>query len=230
MIHRRHFLGGSLAGLALGACDGMNPSGGFLGAMTRWNDGVQGALLTDQEAKRPDAITPPGDFPSYHIAPSAPVAPAGWALKVGGLVARPRTLSLAELQRLPRTDVRYRHHCVEGWSAVADWHGVRISDLAQLVGVDRRAEYVDFRSFDRSSSGATYSSSWDRESAFHRQTLLAYGMNGKPLSVDYGAPLRLYGAVKLGYKNVKYLTEVNFLDRPNGGYWEDRGYEWYAGT
>jgi DMSO/TMAO reductase YedYZ molybdopterin-dependent catalytic subunit len=230
MIHRRHFLGGSLAGLALSACDSMKPTSGFLGVMTHWNDGVQDALQTDQEASRPDRITPPADFPSYHIAPEAPIAPAGWALKVGGLVARPRTLSLADLQRLPRTDVRYRHHCVEGWSAVADWHGVRISDLAQLVGAETRAEYVDFRSFDTSSGGTKYWSSWDRESAFHRQTILAYGMNGKPLSVDYGAPLRLYGAVKLGYKQVKYLTEVNFLDHPTRGYWEDRGYEWFAGT
>ncbi len=230
MIDRRRFLGGSLAGLALAACDSGAPSSGFLGAMSRWNDGVQGALQSDREAKRPDSVTPEGQFPSYHVAPAAPIAPAGWKLVVGGLVARPRTLSLEDLQRLPRTDVRVRHHCVEGWSAVADWHGVRLSDLADLVGASPRAEYVDFRSFDTDRSGRSYSSSWDRDSAWHGQTILAYGMNGKPLSVAYGAPVRLYGAIKLGYKNVKYLTEVHFLDRATGGYWEDQGYEWYAGT
>ena len=86
-------------------------------------------------------------------------------------------------------------------------------------------DFVDFRSFD-----AGYWSSWDRDSAFHAQTLLAYGMNGRPLAPAHGAPVRLYGSVKLGYKQVKYLTEVNFLDRETGGYWEDQGYEWYAGV
>ena len=127
--------------------------------------------------------------------------------------------------RLPRTDMRVEHHCVEGWSAVADWHGVRISDLAQVVGVDPRAAFVEFRSFD-----AGYFSSWDRESAFHKQTLLAYGMNGKQIDIRYGAPVRVYGAVKLGYKQVKYLKQVRFLDQNTGGYWENTGYDWYAGT
>ena len=100
----------------------------------------------------------------------------GPALKVGGMVARPVTLSLEQLQRMPRADLRVRHHCVEGWSAVASWHGVRLRDLAEVVGADPRAGYVEFRSFD---SG--YWSSWDRESALHPQTILAYGMNGEPL-------------------------------------------------
>ena len=107
--------------------------------------------------------------------------------------------------------MRVRHHCVEGWSAVAAWHGVRLRDVAGLVGADPRAPYVEFRSFD-----AGYWSSWDRESALHKQTLLAYGMNGAPLYPDHGAPLRLYSAVKLGYKMVKYLTEVNFLPERTG--------------
>src|SRR5262249_40784886 len=166
-------------------------------------------------------VTPDAALPSYHVAIAAPPAPDGWTLKVGGLVARPRTLDLDELQHLPRADVRVRHHCVEGWSAVADWHGVRISDLAELVGAAPRAAFVDFRSFDVDPDGVPYYSSWDRDSAFHRQTILAYGMNGRPVPAAYGAPLRLYGAVKLGYKNVKYLTEVNFVDRTTGGYLEN---------
>ncbi len=230
MITRRRLLGGAVAGAALAACNGREPTAGLLGVMGRWNDRVQGALLSGREAPRPKAVTAPGAFPSYFIAPAMPIMPPGWALKVGGLVARPGPLALDELMRLPRTDVRIEHHCVEGWSAVADWNGVRVSDLAARVGADPRAGFVEFRSFDVSDDGDEYHSSWDRDSAFHRQTLLAYGMNGKPLDVRYGAPLRLYSAVKLGYKNVKYLTEVNFLDRPTGGYWEDLGYEWFAGT
>jgi DMSO/TMAO reductase YedYZ molybdopterin-dependent catalytic subunit len=118
-----------------------------------------------------------------------------------------------------------QHHCVEGWSAVASWHGVRLSEIARLVGIDRRVQFVEFRSFD---SG--YWSSWDLASALHPQTLLAYGFNGSPLYAEHGAPLRVYSAVKLGYKDVKYLTEVNFLPDITGGYWENQGYEWFAGV
>jgi len=134
------------------------------------------------------------------------------------------TFSLAQLQQMVHTDMRVRHHCVEGWSAVAAWHGVRLRDVADVVGADPRAPYVEFRSFD-----AGYWPSWDRESALHGQTLLAYGMNGMPLYPGHGAPLRVYSAVKLGYKMVKCLTEVNFLPERTGGYWEDQGYEWFGG-
>jgi DMSO/TMAO reductase YedYZ molybdopterin-dependent catalytic subunit len=230
MIDRRRFLGGALAGAALAACDGREPKAGLLGAVGRWNDRVQGALQSGREARRPTAVTADGKFPSYFVAPRMPHTPAGWTLKVGGAVARPRTLSLDDVQRLPRTDTRIEHHCVEGWSAVADWHGVRISDLAELVGADPAAGFVEARSFDVTAEGQAYWSSWDRDSAFHPQTLLAYGMNGRPLAPAYGAPLRLYGAVKLGYKNVKYVTEVNFVPAATGGFWEDLGYEWFAGV
>jgi DMSO/TMAO reductase YedYZ molybdopterin-dependent catalytic subunit len=108
---------------------------------------------------------------------------------------------------------------------VASWDGVRLSEIAGVAGADPRARYVEFRSFD-----AGYYSSWDAESALHRQTILAYGMNGELLPREYGAPVRLYSAVKLGYKMVKYLTDVVFLPEKTGGYWEDRGYEWYAGV
>ncbi|WP_163993741.1 molybdopterin-dependent oxidoreductase [Pyxidicoccus caerfyrddinensis] len=227
LITRRTALLGAAA-LTTSACDSSRPREGFLGAMERFNARFQSALFdADQLAPElpPSEDTPPGAFPQYYISDTVPFAPAGWALKVGGLVQRPGVLSLEDLQRLPRTEYRIRHHCVEGWSAVASWHGVRLRDLAEHVGADPRAGYVEFRSFD---SG--YYSSWDRPSAFHAQTMLAYGMNGQPLLPAHGAPLRLYSAVKLGYKMVKYLTEVNFLPEPTGGYWEDRGYEWFAGV
>src|SRR5262249_30794436 len=140
------------------------------------------------------------EFPQYFVADMVPRAPAGWMLRVGGMVARPGLFSLAALQRLPRTDVRVRHHCVEGWTAVASWPGVRLRELADFAGADARAEYVEFRSFDIDRHGRLYSSSWDRASALHPQTILAWGMNGEPLTPGHGAPLRLYASVKLGYK------------------------------
>ncbi|HZZ83972.1 MAG TPA: molybdopterin-dependent oxidoreductase [Anaeromyxobacteraceae bacterium] len=230
---RRAFLAAGLrsAGLvALGglACDSSRPHAGFLGAMERVNERFQRALFDPQRLAPElpeEEESEPGDFPAYKISRELPLAPGGWTLAVRGLVSRPLFLSPADLARLPRTSVRVRHHCVEGWSAVASWQGVRLSEVARLAGADPRARYVEFRSFD-----AGYFSSWDLESALHPQTLLAYGMNGDPLSPEYGAPLRLYSAVKLGYKMVKYLTEVSFLPVRTGGYWEDRGYEWFAGV
>jgi DMSO/TMAO reductase YedYZ molybdopterin-dependent catalytic subunit len=230
---RRRFLTSGARGaglLALGGlgCDSGRPHAGFLGLMEGVNERFQRALF-DPNRLAPelaeDEETDLEDFPKYKISTHFPVAPAGWTLAVKGLVARPLALSLEDLRRLPRTRTRVRHHCVEGWSAVASWDGVRLSEIARLAGVDSRARYVDFRSFD---SG--YWSSWDLESALHPQTILAYGMDGAPLLVEHGAPLRLYSAVKLGYKMVKYVSEVSFLPVRTGGYWEDKGYEWFAGV
>jgi DMSO/TMAO reductase YedYZ molybdopterin-dependent catalytic subunit len=227
LITRRKLLLGIAASTVLTGCDSRAASI-FLSRMERWNERVDRLLFsTDRLAPEPPAsdLTPEGDFPSYFISDMIPLAPADWALKVGGLVAHPDMFSLDALQKMPRTDMRIRHHCVEGWSAVAAWQGVRLRDLARQVGASPDARYVEFRSFD-----ADYYSSWDIESAMHPQTILAYGMNGRMLYPDHGAPLRLYSAVKLGYKNVKYLTEVNFLPNRTGGYWENQGYEWYAGV
>jgi DMSO/TMAO reductase YedYZ molybdopterin-dependent catalytic subunit len=217
------------AALGLAACDTGKPRDGLLGGMERWNRRAQSLLFSKDREASAGGITPGDAFPSYHVAPDVPVVPPGWKLKIGGRVARPQQLSLDDLMKLPRTEQRLEHHCVEGWSATAVWTGVQLSEIAKLAGAED-VDYVDFRSFDRSPHNGYYWSSWDRDSAMHAQTLLAYGFNGKPLAPDHGAPVRLYGAVKLGYKQVKYLTEVNFLDEETGGYWEALGYEWFAGT
>ena len=148
-----------------------------------------------------------------------------WALEVSGLVRRPLRLTMRDLLGLPQTRQRVNHYCVEGWTAVAEWWGVRVSELARAAGALPAARYVDFRSFD-----AGYHESWDVESATHPQTLVAHAKDGAPLPPAYGAPARVHSPVKLGYKNTKYLTAVVFLPERNGGYWSDRGYEWYAGT
>jgi DMSO/TMAO reductase YedYZ molybdopterin-dependent catalytic subunit len=171
------------------------------------------------------AQTDEEDIPNYFISKSMPLAAPNWTLKIGGLVKNPMVLTLEQIHAMPMTEMRVQHHCVEGWSAVAAWRGVRISEIARRAGLDPRVRYVEFRSFD-----AGYWSGWDLASAMHPQTLLAYGMNGHELQPEHGAPVRLYSAVKLGYKSVKYLTEVNFLPHRIGGYWEDQGYEWFAGV
>ena len=227
-ITRRGLIVG--VGAAVGAlgCDPHAPRAGLLGAMDALNERVQQRLFRGGRRARlvrASELTPLDDFPRYHISPSVPAAPAGWQLAVGGLVRQPLRLNLDDLKRMPLTEVRVRHHCVEGWTAVASWQGVAMAEIAARAGADPRARFVEFRSFDDG-----YWSSWDRASALHAQTILAYGMNGSPLEPGHGAPLRLYAAVKLGYKMVKYLTAVSFLPEATGGYWEDQGYEWFAGV
>jgi len=226
-ITRRKLILGAGAASLLAGCDN-RASAGFLKAMEHWNERFQAALFSPHRLAPelpPGSETPLAAFPTYFISDDLPEAPENWALKVGGLVSHPQVLTLDELKKMPRTAMRIQHHCVEGWSAVAAWAGVRVSEIAQRAGLDPRVRYVEFRSFD-----AGYWSSWDLPSAFHPQTILAYEMDGQPLPEGHGAPLRLYSAVKLGYKMVKYLTEVNFLPNRTGGYWEDQGYEWFAGV
>jgi DMSO/TMAO reductase YedYZ molybdopterin-dependent catalytic subunit len=225
-MRRRTFLG--LLGLA--ACDSMKPKDGVYGRMNAVNRGVQGTFFRGGLTVEGGDVTPAAAFPAYAVSPGGPpAAPDGWTLSIGRRVATPMTLSLADLQAMPQTTSRIEHHCVEGWSATADWSGVQLSEIAKRVGAED-VGFVEFRSFDRDEDGEYYWSSWDRASAMHPQTMIALAMNGAPLTAAHGAPARLYGAVKLGYKNVKYLTEVNFLDHETSGYWEEQGYEWFAGT
>jgi DMSO/TMAO reductase YedYZ molybdopterin-dependent catalytic subunit len=113
---------------------------------------------------------------------------------------------------------------VEGWSAIGTWTGVPLAVVLDLVGLTERARYIRFESFDHG-----YSNGWDLKSARHPQTILAWGFNGRPLTVARGAPLRLYSPIKLGYKMTKYLTRLTVTAERPGGYWEDRGYPWFAG-
>ena len=227
ILTRRRFIIGASAATLLAGCQS-RPVTGFLEGMEAVNRRFQSELFSSNRLAPElpaSAETPEDKFPAYFISDDMPEAPANWVLTIGGMVAHPVTLTLDQLKQMPRTEMRIEHHCVEGWSAVASWQGVRVSEIARVAGVDPRSRYVEFRSFDDD-----YWSSWDWESAMHPQTVLAYGMNGHTLTAQHGAPLRLYSAVKLGYKMVKYLTAVNFLPNPTGGYWENQGYEWYAGV
>jgi DMSO/TMAO reductase YedYZ molybdopterin-dependent catalytic subunit len=227
IISRRRFITGVAAASFLAGCES-RPVKQFLTAMRGWNETAESVMFSPHRLAPvlpPSATTPESAFPAYFISDSMPTVPANWALQIGGLVKYSMVLTLADIQRLSQTQMRVEHHCVEGWSAVASWHGVRLSEIAKLVGLDPSVRFVEFSSFD-----SDYWSSWDLGSALHPQTLLAYGFNGRLLTPEHGAPLRVYSAVKLGYKNVKYLTELDFLPNRTGGYWEDQGYEWFAGV
>ena len=131
---------------------------------------------------------------------------ADWRLAIDGLVARRSSLSLADLkQYTPRSQITHQA-CEEGWSFIAEWTGVRLSDVLQTVGVQPRARYVVFFPFDQSWD------SLDMADAWHPQTLLAYGMNGRELPTGHGAPVRLRVPRQLGYKSVKYLARITVTD------------------
>lgn len=196
---------------------------------SRFNDWVGEKILFSRNrlAREYPVAERTAQLPSYFISRVTPLLqnPGAWRLQVGGLVRRPQALSLNDLQAMPRTSYTVKHHCVEGWTAIATWHGVPVSAIAERCELLPAARYVRFDSFD---SG--YSNGWDMASAMHPQTILAYGMNDNRLSPAHGAPLRLYSPTKLGYKMTKYLVSVTFTAERPGGYWEDQGYPWFAGV
>lgn len=161
---------------------------------------------------------------------------ADWRLRVGGLVAKPLLLSLKDLQAMPARTQITRHDCVEGWSAIGKWTGVPLGPVLNLAKIMPHARYVVFYCADALGADSdTYYESIDLIDAFHPQTILAYALNDKPLPVPNGAPLRLRVERQLGYKHAKYLMGIEAVEQfggirgGKGGFWEDRGYEWYAG-
>ena len=154
-----------------------------------------------------------------------------WRLSVEGLVARPRSFSLDELKRLRAESHTLLHACEEGWSYIAEWTGVRLATVLELVGTRAEARYVVFEPFaNPNQSGRVVRVLWDTidmADALHSQTLLAYGMNGEALPVDHGAPVRLRLGRHLGYKNTKYLSRIIVSDRRDF-YRKGRG-TWYGG-
>ncbi|MEO8577813.1 MAG: molybdopterin-dependent oxidoreductase [Gemmatimonadales bacterium] len=233
-IDRRKFvsLSGSALSAFLAACNSRGPKAAekLVTYAERKNEAVERALFRHTAMDAPGSGRLAGNaLPSYFISKTVPVWDAmkhgPWMLEIGGMVDRPVKLSLQQLIDMPRTHQRVNHYCVEGWTAIEQWTGVRLRDLAKMVGVHDTAKFVDFESFDDK-----YHESWDIESAMHPQTVVAYGLDGRMLAPAHGAPARVYSPVKLGYKNTKYLTRIMFLPKANGGYWSDAGYEWYGGV
>ena len=160
---------------------------------------------------------------------------AHWRLHVRGLVERPLSLSMEQIRALPQRTQITRHDCVEGWSAIGQWTGPQLSALLEMAGLQDGAKFIVFRCAD-DFRGTPYYESCDLDDAFHPQTILAHQLNGAPLPIRNGAPLRLRIERQLGYKHAKYLTAIEpvasleGIGKGGGGYWEDRGYQWYAGV
>jgi len=249
-MDRRHFLMGTArtAGLfLLAGCDALSRDDRFVRLLERAENLAyrvhrrltpRRALAVEYtEAERSPVFPTNGetrpDNPQYQAWAASGFA--NWSLQVTGKVARPTRFSLSGLRALPSRTQITRHDCVEGWSAIAKWKGVPLAEVLKPVGVRPDARFVVFHCADRDPSGVHYYESIDLEDAAHPQTILAYDLNDQPLPMGHGAPIRLRVERQLGYKMAKFVMRIELVDRLDrigygrGGYWEDQGYEWYAG-
>jgi DMSO/TMAO reductase YedYZ molybdopterin-dependent catalytic subunit len=252
--NRRQLLTGSVASvsaLALGGCDQLSGNETFLDTLKSAENVTRvvqrtlfGNSLAPEYAEsdisswfKPNGTSDPED-PAYRA-----LAQSGfsdWHLAVDGLVDRPMQLSLADLRAMPSRTQITRHDCVEGWTCIGKWKGVPLGKVLDRAGLKPNARYIVFYCADTMentlSGPVKYYESVDLDDAFHPQTILAYDMNDKALPVPHGAPLRLRVERQLGYKMAKYVMRVTAVESfadvagGNGGYWEDRNYEWFAGT
>jgi DMSO/TMAO reductase YedYZ molybdopterin-dependent catalytic subunit len=249
-VNRRKFLRNSLAAggaVSIGGCDRLSRSEWFpkvLGSAETLSNAAQ-MRLTPRAALAREYF--PGEIAANFRGNGStdPQAPAyvalaanefkNYRLEVTGLVNKPLHLSLADLIALPSRTQITRHDCVEGWSAIGQWKGVPLSKVLDLSGRSSSARYVVFRCADSLDGASDYYESIDMQDADHPQTILAYELNGRSLPIANGAPLRVRVERQLGYKMAKYIMQIELVESfaqiegGKGGYWEDQGYEWYAG-
>ncbi len=227
-ITRRRLL--RLSPLVLVAGCNIMPEGkteSFLRSFQKFNDWFQSKvfdgsrLSTEYSASE---LTPEEGFRVNDKNDDPPdVDPASWTLTVDGLVARPGTYTLESISALPKRVMNVRHCCVEGWSMVPRWGGTVLADFLRMAGADTGAKYLSVR------CGDDYTTSYDMPSVLHAQTLLCYEAYDKPLTLAHGAPVRIVMPTKLGYKSAKWVTGLTVTNENTGGYWEDQGYDWFAG-
>jgi DMSO/TMAO reductase YedYZ molybdopterin-dependent catalytic subunit len=228
---RRRFL--KLVPLApaalLTACNS-TPEGrteGLLHQFQRLNDWVQTKVF-DRTKPVPEyadeELTPESGFRVNSYGDDDPdIDLDNWKLSVEGLVAKPGSYSLDIIKSLPKKVMNTRHVCVEGWSMIPKWGGTPLSNFLASVGADPNAKYLAVE------CGDDYYTCYDMPSALHDQTLLCYEAYNKPLTLDHGAPVRIVIPTKLGYKNAKWVNKLIVTNEKKGGYWEDEGYDWFAG-
>jgi DMSO/TMAO reductase YedYZ molybdopterin-dependent catalytic subunit len=230
---RRRFLrtGLSLGGLSLlTGCDFSNNQmvESMLERISRFNDKAQALLFSDRRLAPTYTeadITRPFPYNAYYPVSQVPqVDGSTYQLAVGGLVGDKKSWRLDELHALPQTEQITRHTCVEGWSAIGRWGGVRFSDFLARIGADTTAKYIGFTCAD------DYFTSIDMPTALHPQTLLALTYDGQVLPAQYGFPMKLRMPTKLGYKNPKLIMAMTVTNTYPGGYWENQGYNWFGGS
>ncbi len=256
ILHRRQLLSAVPAGLLLTGCDALTRNSTAKAviksgeqATYRWQRLVGRDGLAREFAASDISPTFKVNGTAKPTNPDWQALAAGkfadWRLKVTGLVTRELSLTLPQLRALPQRTQITRHDCVEGWSAIGQWTGPELAHILKAAGLRDGARYIVFLCADdyggEASKGdlqsaSRYYESVDLVDAFHPQPILAHSLNNQPLSTGHGAPLRLRVERQLGYKHAKYLMQIVVADSlapfggGKGGYWPDRGYEWYAGT
>jgi len=258
ILNRRRLLGlgaASASTLLLSGCDwydgGLGMGDGLRSALERANALTYHAqrLLVGQQAlatEYTDADIRQGQRPNGTVDPQTPEYLAvkannfaDYRLSITGLVNTPLSLSLAELKALPARTQITRHDCVEGWSCIAKWKGPQLGPILDQAGVKPEAKYCLYHCYDTMDDGlggsVPYYETSDLIDAHHPQTILAYSMNDMDLPIANGAPVRVRIERALGYKQAKYVHTVELVSSfanvgdGKGGYWEDNGYDWYAG-
>jgi DMSO/TMAO reductase YedYZ molybdopterin-dependent catalytic subunit len=220
----------SLGGLALlSGCDLSTNSGvdAALKSILRFDDKVQAALFSGRRLAGTfpkSAVTRPFRFNAYYPEWQVRDVPDGWRLELGGRVRDRAKWTQAELRAMPQVDQITRLFCIEGWSQIGHWRGIPLRAFLLRIGADIRAPFVSFKCFDG------YSTSIDMASALHPQTILALEFDGKPLTPEWGAPVRLRIPTKLGFKSAKNLQAIEVTNVFPGGFWEDQGYDWFSGV
>ncbi len=199
-----------------------------LTGMSNWNDGAQ-AWLFDPKRLAPEfpesAITSPFPFNAYYGENEIRMIDGqGYKLELAGLIREKKPWTLPDLYALPQVSQVTRHICVEGWSAIGKWSGVRFSDFLARIGADTTAKYVGFK------CGDDYYTSIDMATALHPQTQLTLRFADQVLLPKYGFPMKLRMPTKLGYKNPKHIMAITVSNTNPGGYWEDQGYNWFGGS
>jgi DMSO/TMAO reductase YedYZ molybdopterin-dependent catalytic subunit len=231
-IGRRRVLRGSLslgALTMLTGCDVTSESAvqSALRRISNFNDHVQALLFrpnhlapTFSEAQ---VVKPPRFNAYYDVNDVSPVDGASWKLELAGLIKDKQSWDVRRFSELPEQEWIIRHVCVEGWDYIGQWSGVNLRLFLERIGADLKARYVAFRCAD------DYTGSIDMATALHPQTILATKYARQPITDPFGFPLRLRTATKLGFKNPKWITAIEVTNTYPGGYWEDRGFNWFSG-
>jgi DMSO/TMAO reductase YedYZ molybdopterin-dependent catalytic subunit len=232
-IERRLFLKQSLSLGALTMLTGCNVADigavqSVTSAMSKWNDRVQAAIFSPTrlapEYTEAD-ITKPFPFNAFYKRDKVPyVDGATYKLELSGLIQDKRPWTLEQLRALPQRSQITRHICIEGWSAIGKWGGIPFSAFLQRIGADTRAAYVGFKCADN------YYTSIDMATALHPQTIIALTFADQTLPPEYGFPMKLRMPTKLGFKNPKHIMAMFVTNTHPGGYWEDKGYNWFSGS
>ena len=196
--------------------------------MSRWNDRAQAFLFSDQRLAPTFAESDVGSDFRYNaffpVADAPKISAGDYRLELSGLIGDKRPWSVEQLHTLPQETQITRHVCVEGWSVIGKWGGPRLGDFLHRVGADLTAKYVGFQCADG------YYGSIDMPSALHPQTIMAVKFADEIIPAKYGYPFKVRIPTKLGFKNPKWVTTIFVTNRLPGGFWEDRGYNWFSGS